>query len=232
MASAACFPAFQPHVIDEKQYVDGGFFDNVPINLAIEMGADEIIAVLLQDINLGRPVRNKGIKIIRIRRKKRSTLGPLLVFDPSQTIKNMNWGYQDCMKTFGRLEWAIYSFSKGFLKGECKRLKREYARLFHSCVKSYSYSFDHVAALAHLKRALGGYLSQEGVPSLERALLRSAECAPEYWGLTTRRFIRRAGSTQRLGKSLKPPIPSRTAYGKLFWTAGFPQKKSLTALVG
>ena len=137
MASAACFPAFQPHVIAEKQYVDGGFFDNVPINLAIEMGAEEIIAVLLQDINLVRPVRTKGIKIIRIGRKKRSTLGPLLVFDPSQTIKNMNWGYQDCMKTFGRLEWAIYSFSKGFLKGECKRLKREYARLFHSCVKSY-----------------------------------------------------------------------------------------------
>lgn len=183
MASAACFPAFQPHVIDEKQYVDGGFFDNVPINLAIEMGAEEIIAVELQDINLVRPVRNKGIKIIRIGRKKRSTLGPLLVFNPSQTMKNMNWGYQDCMKAFGRLEGDIYSFSKGFLKGECKRLKREYARLFHSCVKSYSYSFDHVAAMAHLKRALGGYLSREGVPSLERALLRSAECAAGILGL-------------------------------------------------
>ena len=37
--------------------------------------------------------------------------------------------------------------------------------------------------MAHLKRALGGYLSQEGVPSLERALLRSAECAAGILGL-------------------------------------------------
>jgi hypothetical protein len=87
------------------------------------------------------------------------------------------------MKVFGRLEGETYSFSKGFLKDEAKRLGREFSNLFHNMINTYSYSLDHVIAMAHLKRALGGYISQEGVPSLERALLRSAECAAQILGL-------------------------------------------------
>ena len=45
MASASCYPAFKQKDIEGEKFIDGGFFDNLPINLAIEMGADEIIAV-------------------------------------------------------------------------------------------------------------------------------------------------------------------------------------------
>ena len=79
MASAACFPAFQVRKIDDGRYVDGGYFDNVPINLAVDMGAEEIIAVELQDINLVKPVRNREVRITRIGRKRRSALGPIPV---------------------------------------------------------------------------------------------------------------------------------------------------------
>lgn len=177
LASAACFPAFQPHAIDEKLYVDGGFFDNLPINLAIEMGAQEVIAVELQDINMVRPVRNKEVKIVRIGRKKRNTLGPLLIFEPSQTEKNIKWGYQDCMKTFGRLEGENYSFSKGFLQNETQRLGREYVYLIDKLVDFSGVDLDHLIAMAHLKRELGSYINAEGVPSLKRAILHSAEYA-------------------------------------------------------
>ena len=45
MASSACYPAFKPREIDEKKFIDGGYYDNIPINLAIDLGATEAIVV-------------------------------------------------------------------------------------------------------------------------------------------------------------------------------------------
>ena len=36
MASASCYPAFKQKEIEGNKYIDGGFFDNLPINLAIQ----------------------------------------------------------------------------------------------------------------------------------------------------------------------------------------------------
>ena len=44
IASATCFPAFQVKNIDGNSYVDGGYYDNLPINLAIKMGAEEVFS--------------------------------------------------------------------------------------------------------------------------------------------------------------------------------------------
>ena len=52
MASCACFPAVATKEIDGQHYIDGGYYDNLPINLAISMGADEVIAVDLKAIGL------------------------------------------------------------------------------------------------------------------------------------------------------------------------------------
>ena len=48
MASASCFPKKKKKEINNQNYIDGGYYDNLPINLAIELGADEIIAVDLK----------------------------------------------------------------------------------------------------------------------------------------------------------------------------------------
>ena len=45
IASASCFPVFPMRKIDGDRYVDGGYFDNMPIDMAIADGADEIVAV-------------------------------------------------------------------------------------------------------------------------------------------------------------------------------------------
>ena len=41
LASASCFPAFQKKDIDGDKYIDGGFHDNLPINLAISLGTSK-----------------------------------------------------------------------------------------------------------------------------------------------------------------------------------------------
>ena len=45
LASASCFPLFPIHRFDDHSYIDGGYFDNVPIDLALAMGADEVLVV-------------------------------------------------------------------------------------------------------------------------------------------------------------------------------------------
>lgn len=45
MASAACFPVFPLQKIDGERYLDGGYYDNLPIDMALADGMEEIIAV-------------------------------------------------------------------------------------------------------------------------------------------------------------------------------------------
>ena len=54
MASASCFPAMKMRCIGDKRYIDGGYYDNMPVDLAIEMGAREIIAVDLDGVGVRR----------------------------------------------------------------------------------------------------------------------------------------------------------------------------------
>ena len=45
MASASIFPIFPLHKIDGEMYLDGCYYDNLPIDLAVKMGAEEVIAI-------------------------------------------------------------------------------------------------------------------------------------------------------------------------------------------
>ena len=45
LASAAIFPLFPMHKIGDQMYLDGCYHDNLPIDLALRMGATDIIAV-------------------------------------------------------------------------------------------------------------------------------------------------------------------------------------------
>ena len=78
IASASCYPAFKKKNIDNIEYIDGGVFDNLPINLAISMGAEEIIAVDLKEVGIKRRVKNQNIKITTI--SPRNNIGSFLLF--------------------------------------------------------------------------------------------------------------------------------------------------------
>ena len=72
MASATCFPAFQKKEINGEEFIDGGYYDNLPINLALKMGADEIIAVDLSAPGF-KKTPNKKVKTITIKPKSKLT---------------------------------------------------------------------------------------------------------------------------------------------------------------
>ena len=109
MASASCYPAFKQKDIDGEKFIDGGFFDNLPINLAIEMGADEIIAV-----DLSAPGFNKAPKkkIPTTKIKPNNKLTNFLNFYEEGAKRNIKLGYNDTLKKFGKLEGKKYTFKK------------------------------------------------------------------------------------------------------------------------
>lgn len=107
LASSAVFPAMKSIVIDDKQYIDGGFYDVVPISLAKQMGATEAIVIPLNSIGVRQP-DPKDIKITKI--VPRDDLGFLLMFDPDVSKVNMTRGYLDTMKLLGGLIGNQYTF--------------------------------------------------------------------------------------------------------------------------
>lgn len=110
LASASCYPAFKPYLINDEMYIDGGYYDNLPINLAIDMGATEIIAVDLRAIGFKKNVKDKTVDITYI--APRNKIGSFLVFDKNQAKKSIKLGYNDTMKTYGKLEGNIFTFKK------------------------------------------------------------------------------------------------------------------------
>lgn len=107
MASASCYPAFPMKIINEEKYVDGGYADNLPIKLAQEMGAEEIVAVDLKSV--GRNVV-KGPMEHLIYIEPQVSLGSFLLFDHERIMQNMQLGYLDTMKKFHRLLGSVYTF--------------------------------------------------------------------------------------------------------------------------
>ncbi len=120
LASASCFPAFKIKEIDGEKYIDGGYYDNMPINLAIDMGATEVIAVNLKSIGIIKKKYKKDINIKMITPKKR--IGNFLVLEKEQSRRAIKYGYNDTMKAFNELDGNYYTFKKDTLKRNYNRI--------------------------------------------------------------------------------------------------------------
>lgn len=107
IASASCFPVFPARTIDGQRYIDGGYYDNLPIDMALADGADEIIAVELHPY-FAHPEygRMPWLKLI----KPRHSLGGFLDFNPKLVQRGLRLGYQDAMKLYRRFDGWLYTF--------------------------------------------------------------------------------------------------------------------------
>ena len=110
MASAACFPALRAHTIDGVSYLDGGYRDNMPTALAQKMGAEELVCVDLEGVGITRPNRT-GLPTTLIR--SYWELGDILHFEPATARRNIELGYHDTLRAFGRLRGCAYAVDSG-----------------------------------------------------------------------------------------------------------------------
>lgn len=119
MASASCFPAVRKCTIGDESYIDGGYSDNLPVEMAMDHGATTIIAVDLQAVGIVRKstideAREKCDEFHMI--KSPVDLGNFLVFDTENSKRIMTLGYLDTMRHFGKFDGSRYTFEKDQFK--------------------------------------------------------------------------------------------------------------------
>lgn len=118
LASASCFPAVQSYQIGTERFIDGAYRDNVPVGMALERGATDIIAVDLEAIGIVRredfkEAEEKADSFMLIQCKW--DMGNFLVFDTENTKKLLRLGYLDTLKAYGAYDGELYAFIKGSL---------------------------------------------------------------------------------------------------------------------
>ena len=134
MASATCYPAFQKKDIEGLEFIDGGYYDNLPISLAQKLGADEIIAVDLRAPGIKRHVKTKANNIIYIRPNNKLT--SFLNFYKEGAKKNIAFGYNDTLKVFNKLEGKRFTFRKGELALNSKKYIETYTYVVQEIINS------------------------------------------------------------------------------------------------
>ncbi|SDJ83837.1 patatin-like phospholipase family protein [Alkalibacterium thalassium] len=97
LASASLYPAIQKKMIDGTPYIDGGYWNNIPINMALDKLPDQIVLVDLQGPGLLHyDHRIEECESLLIRTKW--PLGDMLLFDTNRTEVNIELGYCETMK--------------------------------------------------------------------------------------------------------------------------------------
>ena len=109
IASASCFPIFPARNIDGQRYIDGGYYDNLPVDMALADGMDEVVAVELRP-EYTHPEYVRMPWLITVR--PLHSLGGFLDFNPDLLRRSRLLGYQDTMKRWGQLDGFRYAFRR------------------------------------------------------------------------------------------------------------------------
>ena len=99
LLASSNLPTFKQEKRNGKYFLDGGFYDNLPVDMLIDKGYENIIVIRTQGPGIIRDVRNKkDINIIYI--EPEEDLGNMLDFDNSLARRNLKLGYLDAKKIF------------------------------------------------------------------------------------------------------------------------------------
>lgn len=113
IASSSIYPVFPTHEIDGEPYLDGCYYDNLPIDLAFRLGATDVIAV---DLHTMPQHANYADRPYVTYLTPSHELGGVLDFDPERIHSNIRRGYRDAMRKFGKYKGFTYCFYPESLK--------------------------------------------------------------------------------------------------------------------
>lgn len=128
-ASASAFPAVHAAEIDGRYFIDGGYEDNLPVTMALEKGATEVIAVYLDAVGRFKPSELKEVPNLTFIESKWN-LGDFLVFDIANAKRILRLGYLDAMKTYGIYDGFYYTFAKDIFDKRTLKQADHAARIF------------------------------------------------------------------------------------------------------
>jgi NTE family protein len=107
LLASSCLPTFKPQKIEDKVFIDGGVYDNVPISLMRDKKIKDVIAVDISGPGVNRKVDTKGLNLIYIKNSE-DIVGGVLNFKEDKLKANIELGYYDALKAFGKLKGTKY----------------------------------------------------------------------------------------------------------------------------
>ncbi|PRY83842.1 patatin-like phospholipase family protein [Alkalibacterium olivapovliticus] len=97
LASASAYPAIQKKMIDGVPYVDGGYRNQIPINMALDKKPDQVIVVDIHGPGLLK-YDNRFEECDSLWIRTKWPLGDMLLFDTHRTEVNIQLGYYETLK--------------------------------------------------------------------------------------------------------------------------------------
>lgn len=113
MATSACFPIFPKYKLNGRLYIDGGWRNNLPIDYALDLGADEVIAIMLHSFPPmpQKPEYYKDLPNVTVIEPSLPQ-GSIMSFKQDAIHFNMELGYLDAGKALGDYRGFAFAFTK------------------------------------------------------------------------------------------------------------------------
>lgn len=108
LLASSCFPIFKAQKIEDTEYMDGGLYDNSPMNMLIEKGYKNIIIANIDGIGFYKKNKDKNIYLKVI--SPNQSLGGTFEFNHEKMNRNIKLGYLDTMKSFNKMQGHMYYF--------------------------------------------------------------------------------------------------------------------------
>ena len=131
--ASSFLPIFKKEkLIDNNYYIDGGFYDNGPVNMLLNKGYKKVYLVKIHGIGLNKPYK-KDADVIVIESKR--SLGLTLDINKNRVIENSKMGYYDALRILKNYDGEKYVFKpkdeKYYKYLNRKVSKKEYERVKH-----------------------------------------------------------------------------------------------------
>ncbi len=109
LLASACFPAFRNDKLGGKRYLDGGGWNNVPINILLEHDYKDILVIRIYGLGYDSERTTEIPEDVHVTHiAPRQDLGGILEFDRTRARKNMTLGYYDAKRVLYGLEGRWY----------------------------------------------------------------------------------------------------------------------------
>ena len=106
LMASANFPLFKQEPLEGKYFLDGGIYDNCPINLLVKKGCTKVIAIRTFGIGFSQKTISSDIPIVSILPSE--DLGTTLIFDNALIQRNLKMGYYDAKRALYGLKGKKY----------------------------------------------------------------------------------------------------------------------------
>ena len=109
LLASAYFPAFRNDKLGGKRYLDGGGWNNVPINILLEHDYKDILVIRIYGLGYDSERTTEIPEDVHVTHiASRQDLGGILEFDRTRARKNMTLGYYDAKRVLYGLEGRWY----------------------------------------------------------------------------------------------------------------------------